>query len=272
VVLLFVLIAALTSPAVAQTAPTELRGDAILAHPAGKLVLKAAELLAAGRTDDVIRLRSREDQAEWKKEPAAEREAMSARMKQRAPDPAALAAAIREGGVMTVWPGRALLEAPYRGDGVMAMFTLEGTEWRMTTGPMIMEGPPSSTPETRLRGVEIEKHGVYDVALRYADALHTGPGESFMALASTKAQAEWKAAPASERAESTAFRKKNVPKRAALVSGIRSGGILIVQGDTASLNVTAVEQGRAAPGTVTASSTTVNIPFVLESGTWKLAR
>ena len=75
------LLLALTPPAApawAQDGPTEVRGEAVLGHPAGKLAIRAAELLVAGKTDEVIRLRTAEDQAEWKKEPAAERKAMTA--------------------------------------------------------------------------------------------------------------------------------------------------------------------------------------------------
>jgi len=259
-------------PASAQD-PTEVRGEAILSHPAGKLAIKAAELLVAGKTDEVVRLRTAEDQAEWKKEPAAERKAMSDRMQARAPDPAALTEGIRKGGVLTVYPNRATLESPYRESSVVALLTLEGGQWRATMGPMVMEGPPASAPETRVQGAEIEKHPIHGLALRYADALHSGAADGFMSLASSKAQAAWRAYPASERAESTAYRKKTIPARSALAAAIRTGGLLILQGDsTASLNVTTVEQKRTTPGTVTASSTTLSMPFVLENGAWKLAQ
>ena len=267
------LLLALTAavPASAQD-PTEVRGEAILSHPAGKLAIKVAELLVAGKTDDVVRLRTAEDQAEWKKEPAAERKAMSDRMKARAPDPAALTEGLRKGGVLTVYPERATLESPYRESSVVAMFTLESGQWRATVGPMVMEGPPASAPETRVQGAEIEPHPIYDLALRYADALHSGKADGFMSLASSKAQAAWRAYPASERAESTVYRKKTIPSRSALAAAIRTGGLLILQGDSASLNVTTVEQKQTTPGTVSASSTTLNIPFVLENGAWRLAQ
>jgi len=94
---------------VAAQAPTMIKGEAILAHPAGKLALRAAELLAAGKIEDVIRLRTAADQAEWKKQPAAEREDSARRMKDRAADPKRLAEEIRKGGVLTVFKDRAML-------------------------------------------------------------------------------------------------------------------------------------------------------------------
>lgn len=271
--LLTLLLALTVAVTAAAQPPTVVRGEAILGHPAGQLALKVAELLVAGKTDDVLRLRTAEDQAEWKKEPAAERKTMIDRMKARAPEPAALTEGIRKGGILTVYPDRATLESPYRESSLLALFTLEGGQWRATMGPMVMEGPPASAPETRVHGAEIEKHPIYDLALRYADALRSGPTDGFMSLASSKAQAAWRAYPASERAESTAYRKKTVPARSALAGAIRTGGLLILEGDsTASLNVTTVEQKSTKPGTVSASSTTLSIPFVLENGAWKVAQ
>ncbi len=108
--LLTLLLACTSATAAASAqAPTELRGEAILSHPAGRLAIRAAELLVAGKTDEVIRLRTAEDQAEWRKEPAAERKAMGERMQERAPDPAAMTEGIRTGGVLTVYPQRATL-------------------------------------------------------------------------------------------------------------------------------------------------------------------
>ena len=47
--------------------PRELKGDAILKHPIGQLALKAADLMRAGKTDDVIALGTKSGLAEWKK-------------------------------------------------------------------------------------------------------------------------------------------------------------------------------------------------------------
>ena len=52
---------------VAAQGQSEVRGDAILNHPAGKLAIEMAELLAAGKVDEVVALRNDEDKAESKK-------------------------------------------------------------------------------------------------------------------------------------------------------------------------------------------------------------
>lgn len=257
---------------VAAQAPTMIKGEAILAHPAGKLALRAAELLAAGKIEDVIRLRTAADQAEWKKQPAAEREDSARRMKDRAADPKRLAEEIRKGGVLTVFKDRASLESPY-GDGgeAMAMFTLDGGKWYASLGPMVMAGAAAPAKEVRIPGADILKHPIHDLALQYADAIHSGAPEAFLKLASAKKQAEWKAEPESERKAIVAYYRKTIPKKADLAAGIRSGGILIVEDDSrATLNVVTTESKSNEPGVVQATSTTVGIPFVLEGGQWRV--
>src|SRR5687768_18530107 len=53
--------------------PTEIKGEAILKHPIGVLAIKAADLLTAGKIDEVVALETQESQAERKKESAADR-------------------------------------------------------------------------------------------------------------------------------------------------------------------------------------------------------
>jgi hypothetical protein len=133
-------------------------------------------------------------------------------------------------------------------------------------------GAALSATETRVKGAEILKHPIGDLALKYADALHGGGIEDAMKLASKKAQAKWKKLPASERAESSAFLKKMVPEKNELAAGIQAGGILIIEDSRATLNVVKVEQKSAKPGTVDSSSTTIALPFELEGGQWKVAQ
>jgi hypothetical protein len=147
-------------------------------------------------------------------------------------------------------------------------------------GPASLGSPgPFSTvavavaAETRLQGAAILQNPIGDLALRYADLLHAGKMDDAMKLASTTAQAGWKALPASERTASADFRRKLIPPRAALAAGIRAGGVLIIEGDSrATLNVVTVEQKSPKPGVVESSSGTIAIPFVQEGGQWKLAQ
>jgi hypothetical protein len=266
-------------PAPAQGDPKVVEGEAILAHPVGKLAIRTAELLSAGKVEDAIRLRTAEDQAEWKKEPAEERAEMTARMKERAPDPKLLAEAIRKGGILTIYPARgtdrsrATLESPY-GDGgeVMAIFSLDKGKWFGSMGPSVMAGAAAPANEVRLHGADILKHPIYELALKYADAIHSGAPEAFLELSSTKSQEAWKAEPESERKEITAYYKRMVPKKADLAAGVQSGGILIIEDDSlATLNVVTVES-TSKDGVVQSTSTTVGIPFVVENAQWRVKR
>jgi hypothetical protein len=262
---------AAAGPAVAQE-PTVIRGDAILEHPAGKLALGTADLLAAGKVEDVVRLRTAEDQAEWRKESAEERREMAARLKDRAPDPKLLGEAIRRGGILTVYPGRATLEAPY-GDGgeVIAVFASDKGKWFGSMGPAVTAGTPDPAKEVRITGADILKHPIYELALQYADAIHAGAPDAFLKLASAKKQADWKAEPESERKEITAYYRKTIPRKADLAAGVRSGGVLIIADDSlATLNLVAVESTSKEPGVIQSTSTTLGIPFVLEDGQWKV--
>ncbi|HYN40430.1 MAG TPA: hypothetical protein VE129_01535 [Thermoanaerobaculia bacterium] len=266
-------------PAMAQ-APTVIKGEAILAHPAGKLAIQTAELLAAGKIEESIRLRTAKDQEEWKKESAADRQEMTARMKERAPDPKLLAEAIRKGGVLTVYPARgtdltrATLESPYGNGGeVMAIFASDKGKWFGSMGPSVMAGAAAPAKEVRITGADILKHPIYELALQYSDAIHSGASEAFLKLTSTKSQDTWKTEPESERKEIVAYYRKTIPKKANLAAGIRSGGILIIEDDSfATLNVVTTESASKEPGVVRSTSTTVGIPFVLEGGQWRVKR
>ncbi len=114
-------------------------------------------------------------------------------MKERAPDPKLLAEAIRKGGVLTVYPARgtdvtrATLESPY-GDGgeVMALFAFDKGKWYGSMGPSVMAGAAAPAKEVRIQGADILKHPIYELALKYADAIHSGPPDAFLKLASAK--------------------------------------------------------------------------------------
>ena len=254
--------------------PVEIRGEAILKHPIGDIVIQAAELLSAGKIDQAMQLRSKEDQSEWKKSPADEKEHKAALWKDRAPAPAAYRDAIRKAGLLTIEGPMAKLVVPFdKGKEVIAAFELEGGTWRRFLGPIVMAGSGAPANEARIQGADILKHPIGALALQYSDLLHAGKMDDVMRLATAEAQAKWKAEPASERAESAAYRKKTVPKRAALSAAIQSGGLLIIEDDArASLNLIQTEQHSTTPGVVSGTSTTTSIGFALEDGQWKLTQ
>ena len=256
-------------------APEELTGEAALKHPAGQLAVKAAELLTAGKTEEVLALGPKSGRDEWSKTPADDRKGIAAMMQRRAPAPAIFSESIRKAGVLLIDGDSAVLRAALpKGDAAIAYFEREGGVWRITNGPMVITGAGGAEPanETRIEGPDLLDHPIAPLAVQYVELVHSGKLEDAMRLASSEAQERWKAEPASERAASAAFRKKTLPTVAEFKSLLPTGVLIIEDGERATLNVIKKEQRSTGPGTVEYASTTVAIPFVLENGVWKLAR
>lgn len=250
--------------------PQRITGDAILKHPVGQLLIKAADLLRAGKADEAILLAPKEAQAEWKKESAADRKMMAEMKQERAPS-TGFADAIRKAGVLEIQGSSASLRVDLGAEGEgIAMAELEGGQWRLAVGPMVMEAAPKT--ETRVDGAELVKHPIAALAIQYVDLIHAGKMDEAMRLATTTAQANWKADPPSERAESTAYRRRTLPTGAQLKAALPNSVLLIADGQRATLNVIRSEQSSKTPGTISATSETTMMPFAMENGQWRLAR
>lgn len=135
---------------------------------------------------------------------------------------------------------------------------------------VVLPVSPSSAQETRIKGADIMKHPIGPLAVQYVELVQAGRMEDALKLAYGKAQAEWKKYPG-ERASYTSFMKKMMPSKSDLDASLQGSAILIVDGSKATLNVIKMEQQSASPGSVTGTSTTVGIPFVMEAGKWKVA-
>jgi len=259
-------------PALSQDEPKELEGEKAFAHPSVSVVLKAAELFRSGKVDAGMALYTASEQAGWKE--STDRAETSALKRERSPDPKLLAEAIRKGGKLTLYAAEGQLQVPMP-DRAMAVawLALEKGSWRLTGGPMVIANAQDPAKEERFHGAEMHAHPVYALALTYVDALHSTKDDAFMKLATRKAQERWRAEPASERAESAAYRRRTIPKRAALEASLKEGGYIVVEDDVrASLVVLSVSQASTGPGSVTSTSSTLSLPFELEDGAWKLAQ
>jgi hypothetical protein len=212
-------------------------------------------------------------QDEWRKTSAEERKEIAAMMQRRAPASGTFADAIRKAGVLAINDNSAVLRVDLtKGDAAIAYFEREAGAWRLTNGPMVIAGGGEPANETRIEGGDILKHPIAALAVQYVELVHAGKIDEAMRLASREAQDQWKAEPASERAESAAFRKQTLPSVAEFKLLLPSGVLIIEDGERATLNVIKKEQRPIKAGTVEYSSTTVAIPFVLDNGEWKLAR
>ncbi|HPA50536.1 MAG TPA: hypothetical protein PLP50_02940 [Thermoanaerobaculia bacterium] len=257
--------------AFAQDDPQVLEGEAAFKHPSTQVVLKAAEHFRAGKIDAGMALYTASEQADWKK--SSEKAELSARRKERAPDPKAFAEGIRKGGTLTLYATEGQLRAPLpnRAMGI-AYLALENGTWRLTGGPMAIENAQDPAKEERFHGDEMRAHPVYALALKYAEMLHAKKDDSFMQLATKRAREKWAAEPASERSESAAYRRRTIPKKADLAASLKDGGFIVVEDDVrASLVLVSVTQSSPEPGTVSSTSSTLSLGFELEDGEWRVA-
>jgi hypothetical protein len=143
---------------------------------------------------------------------------------------------------------------------------------KAVAGPAATGGGAAAVVKSeRIEGAAILAHPIGALAVRYATALRAKGGD-VAALSSRAAQDRRQSMPKSERVESDAFVRKMVPDAAGMEAAIRAGGILLVEGPKATLNLVRAESTRNADGSVSSSSTTSAIPFALENGGWKVAQ
>jgi hypothetical protein len=124
--------------------------------------------------------------------------------------------------------------------------------------------------EEKLTGDAILAHPIGTVAVEYAALVKADKMEEAVKLSSKEAQKRRKARSAQDRKESDAFMKDFVPD--ALSAAITAGGILLLDGDKATLNVVTSEHKTTPDGTVSMSSSTMALPFVREDGQWRVAQ
>jgi hypothetical protein len=172
--------------------------------------------------------------------------------------------------------GEQLVAVVHTAGGVARVGTNGLTKPQVTALAKAVAGPAdagvAAIPKSeRIAGAAILAHPIGALAVRYAAALHAKGGD-VAALYSRSAQAGRQALPKSERAESDAFMRMMVPAAAAIEAAIRNGGVLMLEGPKATLNLVRTESAKSGAGTVTSSSTTAAIPFELEDGVWKVAK
>lgn len=251
--------------------PKLLTGAAVAEHPAGKAVIAAAELLAAGKFAEVRMASVADVRAEWQALSPAEQLEEAARNRERAPDPATFAAQIEAVGELTIYGDSAQLRIP-TADGdiaAMAFVALEGGVWKVTAGPMTIAPPPEETAPEVL-GAEILDHEIGKLALAFAAELHTKGTAAALALMSSAAKAAWAAQDGERRRESDRIRRETIPTAEVLAARVREGGRLGFYGDKAYLIVNSSERTENPDGSVTYSSTSLSLPFELEEGEWRV--
>jgi hypothetical protein len=265
----------LLGTAAAGAQEQSLKGAAALAHPAVQAALKAIDLIKAGKVDEAYALRTKSEAADWKTMSAADRKDAAGFIAERTPSAKAFTDAVRANGELTVTGNSAVLAFMVGQDRGASYFDREDGAWRVSNGPMVFPSSRAPVDEVRVENADILTHAIGPLVLQYLDLIHAGKIDDAMKLTTSSAQAKWKTEPASEKAESLAYQKKNLPTRAAVETGLKTGngvrGLLIVEDDKlATLNFIVSTQTPAGPNTTTFTSTTQMMGFEKENGQWRV--
>src|SRR6516225_8497982 len=90
-------------------AKSEVKGDAILDHPCGKVSVKQMGLVHAGKMEEANKLTTKEMQEQWKAMPASDRTMMSGMMKEVSSTEQQYSNDIKSNGVLVVDGQKAVL-------------------------------------------------------------------------------------------------------------------------------------------------------------------
>jgi len=264
--------AALGASAVPVGAQEVIEGKAILAHPAGRAIVEAGKLLAAGKLAEVKKSSAKEVREEWAALSAEDQRTEAAAAAESAPDAKTLAAEIARSGILTNYGDSAMLRTASE-DGnssIMAFVSLEAGKWLVTAGPKIIDTTPVVETAPAIEGAAILEHEIGKVALAYAEKIAAGKFDAATELLSGAARAKRAAGSAKERQESDDFRRSTLPPAQQFADQIRSGGRLSFEGEKAYLSVSYNETTKNADGSITSSSTSYSLPFELDQGKWRV--
>ena len=269
----FLCLSAFAAAAQADDLPKNIEGKAILAHPAGKAVLEAGRLVAAGKFAEVRSKSAKDSRDEWNAMKPAEQKAEAARQQAKTPDMKTFEADIAKSGTLTIYGDSATLSTQ-SADGEftsMAFLVLEGGKWLVTGGPMKIE-PPAVETAPAIEGAAILDHEIGKLALDFAQRLASGKFEATLNLFSSAARASRDALPADERKKSDDYYKKLLPSAADLPAKIRAGGRLNFFGEKATLGIVSNIQTKNPDGSMTFTSESTGLGFELENGKWRIGQ
>lgn len=138
----FALLALVTLALPASAEKAELKGAALMAHPATKVALENMALMHAGKIDDAVKMGTKAMQADWKALPDEDRKMMSEMMQHFAVPDAEFRAEVEKFGTLTVDGDKATLVVEKttkdeNGSGTETKtihLMMEDGAWRVTRG------------------------------------------------------------------------------------------------------------------------------------------
>lgn len=250
-----------------------IEGKAILAHPAGKAVVAAGKLLAAGKLAEVKKASAKDVRDEWAAMPAADQKAEAEEAAKSAPATKVLEAEIARAGILTNYGDSAMLrtESADGNSSIIAFVVLDAGQWKVTAGPKTIDTTPVEETAPPIAGAAILDHEIGKAALAFAKEIAAGKFAAADALRSAPARAKRAAESAQERQESDAYWKSTLPAPTALADQIRSGGKVSFVGEKAYLSVSQNVVTPNADGSTSYTSSSMSVPFELDNGAWRVA-
>jgi len=112
--------------------------------------------------------------------------------------------------------------------------------------------PPAraaAAPKTEIKGAAILDHPCGKVAVKHMGLVHAGKMEEATRLGSKEMQEQWKALPAEDRKTMSMMMKETSKPAAQFAAEIKAGGVLVIDGDKASMTVR--QEHKDANGSVT---------------------
>src|SRR5947209_5819672 len=107
----------------------------------------------------------------------------------------------------------------------------------------------AESPKTEIKGAAILDHPCGKVAVKHMGLVHAGKMEEATKLGSKEMQEKWKALPAEDRKTMTMMMKEMSKSEAEFAAEITAAGVLVVDGDKATMTVK--QEHKDANGSVT---------------------
>jgi hypothetical protein len=99
-------------------------------------------------------------------------------------------------------------------------------------------GRAEDSPKTEIKGAAILDHPCGKVAVKHMGLTHAGKIDEATRLGTREMQEQWKAMPAKDREMMTGMMKEMSKTEAQFSAEIKAGGILVVDGNKATLTIT----------------------------------
>lgn len=122
-------------------------------------------------------------------------------------------------------------------------------------------------PKTEIQGAAILGHACGKVAVKHMGLVHAGKMEEAGKLGTKEMQDQWKALPDKDRTTMSAMMKEMSKTEEEFAADIKAGGLLVVDGNKATLTVK--QEHKDANGT---STETLTQNYVLDGTTCRISR